>query len=108
MKLPPLTEKEFQDQVVELAQTLGWLVYHTYDSRKSVPGFPDLVMVRNGSLLFAELKSEKGKVTPEQREWLFELGGVSVIPDNRSSAAWTYEVRLWRPSDWDEIVEVLR
>ena len=90
-----MTEKQFQAQVVELAQTLGWLVYHTYDSRRSVPGFPDLVMVRNGVIHFAELKSEKGKLTPEQRLWLTELGRGRVV-------------YLWRPSDWDEIVEVLR
>ena len=48
--------------VVDLARTLGWRVYHTYDSRRSQPGFPDLVLVRE-RILFLELKSETGKLS---------------------------------------------
>ena len=47
-----MTEKQFMAQVVELAKLKGWLVYHTYDSRRSEPGFPDLCMVRKGTCLF--------------------------------------------------------
>ena len=39
-----VTEKAFQTAVVELAELCGWKVYHTYDSRRSAPGFPDLVL----------------------------------------------------------------
>jgi hypothetical protein len=55
------------------------------------PGFPDLVLARGGVVLHVELKSEKGKVRPEQSEWLAELGG-----------------EIWRPSDWPGIQERLR
>ena len=58
-----MTEKELQAAVVELAGYLKWRCYHTYDSRRSNAGFPDLTMVRYGRLIFAELKSEKGKAT---------------------------------------------
>jgi len=54
-------------------------------------GFPDLVLARKGEVVFAELKSAKGKVTAEQRSWLNALGGGY----------------LWRPADWSEIQEVL-
>ena len=37
-----LNEKKFQSQVVRIAKVFGWLCYHTYDSRRSEPGFPDL------------------------------------------------------------------
>jgi len=92
-----VTEKEFLQQVRELASLCGWLVYHTYDSRRSPEGFPDLVLVRGDKVIFAELKSEKGRVRPEQRMWLDALEKV-----RRSEAC------LWRPNDWDRIVEVLR
>ena len=38
-----MTEKQFQSHIVQYAKMRGWLVYHTHDSRRSEPGFPDLV-----------------------------------------------------------------
>ena len=43
-----MTEKKFQAAVLQIANMYGWLAYHTHDSRRSAPGFPDLVLVRNG------------------------------------------------------------
>ena len=70
-----MLEDDLQAAVIDLARMLGWLVYHTHDSRHSGKGFPDLVMChpRSGALLFAELKSVTGRVTPEQDEWLRAL-----------------------------------
>ena len=96
MQVPPMTEKEFLQQVRDLAKLCGWLVYHTYDSRRSPEGFPDLVLVRGNQIIFAELKSERGKARPEQRMWLDALEKVCNV-----------EVHLWRPGDWNEIVERL-
>ena len=67
------SEKRFQDAVVQLAQLSGCLVYHTYDSRRSTPGFPDLVILRDDLLIFAELKTEKGKLSKYQANWLDAL-----------------------------------
>lgn len=84
----PVTEKQLMQAVVELAQLLGYLTYHTYDSRRSNMGFPDLVLARPGRLVFAELKAERGKVSPAQTVWA------------RLLSAAPAEVFLWRPSDW--------
>jgi hypothetical protein len=47
-----LRESVFQDQIVGLARFYGWdRVYHTHDSRRSHPGFPDLVLVRGPELV---------------------------------------------------------
>jgi 5-methylcytosine-specific restriction endonuclease McrA len=92
-----LTEAEFQRQVVELAQLTGWWVYHTHDSRQSNAGFPDLVLIRHGRVVFAELKSRRGKVRPEQQHVLDLLGTVAAV-----------ETFLWRPADWDQVEAVLR
>ena len=91
-----ITEKQFESQVKGLAKTFGWLYYHTWRSFHSPAGFPDCVMVRGDRLVIAELKSEKGKVSEKQFEWLEALG--------RAKS----EVYLWRPSNFDEIVEILR
>lgn len=90
------TEKGFQQAVIELAQRLGYRHYHTYRSDRSVKGFPDLVLVKNGRLIFAELKSERGKNTVDQTEWLNDLKECAC------------EVYLWRPKDWPKIERLLR
>ena len=84
------SEKEFQSSVIEVAEALGWLVYHPHDSRRSAPGFPDLVMVheRHGQVLYRELKTEKGKASKDQERWLGVLAAVGS------------DAGLWRPSDW--------
>lgn len=96
--LGEITERAFQAEVLHLAGLFGWRVFHPYDSRRSQRGFPDLTLVRGDRLVFAELKSEGGRVRPEQVEWLDALGGVGGC----------VEAFLWRPSDLDAIAGVLR
>jgi hypothetical protein len=105
-----VTEADFQVAVIKLAQYLGYKVAHfrgvrvlraNGNIRYQTPvqadgkGFPDLVLTRPGRLIFAELKSEKGVLSPEQREWLeaVEAGGA--------------EAYTWRPGDWDDIQALL-
>ncbi len=65
--LADVLEKDWQTQVVQLAKTLGYLVYHTHDSRRSEAGFFDLVIVTwDTRLLFRELKTTKGKLSKAQ------------------------------------------
>lgn len=85
------TERKFQDVVLEAARAAGFtLVYHTHDSRRSQPGFPDLVLVspRAGRVLFRELKSTKGRVSPAQQKW-----GDGLIAAGADFA-------FWYPEDW--------
>ena len=41
-----MTEAQFQEAVVQLARLTGWLVYHTFDSRRSQAGYPDLTLLK--------------------------------------------------------------
>ena len=90
------TERQFHEAVVDLATVLGWRAYHTHNSRRSAPGWPDLCLVRGDRALFRELKAEKGRVTPAQAEWLAALSGAGL------------DAGVWRPSDWPVIEESLR
>lgn len=63
-------ERELMAQAIELLRAEGWLVYHTFDSRRSPAGFPDLVCIRGGRLLAIECKSTTGRATDAQLEWL--------------------------------------
>ena len=90
-----MKEKEFQSMVEDLAELRGWTFYHTSDRRSSNPGVPDLQMLRGERQVIAELKSQKGRITEIQKDWLekFKLVGA--------------EVFLWRPADIREIEETL-
>lgn len=81
-----MTEKQFLAAVVELAGYLGLLVYHTYDSRRSDPGFPDLVLAGDRGVIFAELKTEHGQLSPAQVAWKWKL------------LAGHCNWKLWRPA----------
>ena len=94
-----MPEESLQTAIVMLAKLTGWLVYHTFDSRRCTPGFPDLVMAKGGRILFVELKAEKGVTQPAQQEWLRVLGMNTGV-----------EVHVWRPAQWDDgtVESVLR
>jgi hypothetical protein len=51
------------------------------------------VMVRAGVVLHVELKSERGRLSPQQRAWIEEGGETFMV---------------WRPSQWPEIMDTLR
>jgi hypothetical protein len=95
--LPPLTEKQWMAQVVDLARTFRWETYHAFLSVHSPRGWPDLALVRPPRLILAELKSEAGKLTPAQARWLELLGACDGV-----------EVYTWRPSDLDAVAARLR
>lgn len=85
-----MSERQLQDQVIELAKRMGWMSFHDYDSRRSTPGFPDLVLVhpKQRRIVWRELKSETGTPTPEQKAWISTLLLVGE------------DVDIWRPRDW--------
>ena len=86
-----LSEKEFQAQITTLARLRRWDIYHTFFSVRSAPGFPDLTLCRPPRLLFVEVKTDMGKLTIEQDDWLARL---------RACGA---RALVWRPVDWPSI-----
>jgi hypothetical protein len=102
---PKLSERDFQRQVIEVAQLHGWLVAHFRPALTSKgwrtpveadgAGFPDLVLIQAGRLIVAELKAEGKSPSLPQLAWLeaFQRAGV--------------ETYIWRPSDFDAITETL-
>lgn len=102
---PRELERDFQGAVIEAARLSGWRVAHFRPARTrhgwrtpvaaDGAGFPDLLLVRGAQLVAAELKSARGKVTPEQADWLDALDGAGVA------------VYVWKPADWDEVVTTL-
>ena len=106
-----MTEREFQRQVTDLAELLGWTWCHWRPLRTSrgiwqVPvegplgkGWPDLTLVRerDRQLIFAELKRELERPTAEQ-----------VLVGQVLSALPGVAVHLWRPRDLRDPIETSR
>lgn len=96
-RLPPISEKDFMRQLLDLAGILGWSAYHPMLSKWSERGWPDLALCRPPRLVFAELKRENGRTSAHQDRWLEMLRACPGI-----------ETYLWRPSDLEAIAAVLR
>jgi len=82
-----MSENELEEHMRRILADLPsvrW--YHTHDSRRSPSGFPDLVAVGPGGVLFRELKREGKKPTVSQAAWLAALRGAG------------QDAEVWRPS----------
>ena len=90
-----LTEDAWQAIVISQAKARGWRVYHTFDSRRSTAGYPDLTLVRPPRVLFVELKTAAGRLTPAQLDWIGDLRHCHGV-----------EAHVWRPGD--SYLETLR
>ena len=89
------SEKFFMRKVISFAEDHRWRYFHVYDSRRCPEGFPDLILLRPGRIVLVELKSQKGKATVAQQDWLEAW---------RAAGAETY---VWRPTDMAEIERIL-
>jgi hypothetical protein len=106
-----ITERAFERQIIAYAELRGWRVFKDRATNmprsckvckapirtaRNAAGLPDLILVRRPRVVWAELKSERGKLSDEQRAWLMDL------------AACEQEVYIWRPSEWKDLERVLR
>ena len=102
-------EDDFLTWIIDLAHATKWRVAHfrggwSRDGKRFITpvqadgeGFPDLVLTRDSVTIYAETKSKRGRLTPEQKSWLEVL---ALNPGNRCF--------VWRPADRKEIEEVLK
>lgn len=99
---PGISEAQFQNRVIAAAKLHGWKVSHfrpalQRSGKWSTPvqghtGFPDLILARDGVVIHAELKTNKGRLNAAQREWAAAIGE---------------SYRLWRPRDWEDVLAEL-
>lgn len=129
-----LTEAAWQSQVFGLLRFYGWRFHHAPDNRPVVAaggragrqhvgdkGFPDVVATRHlagyrPELIFAELKTNKGRYGPGQLDWLIAL---EYVADTVAEVIYWREnqvervpapaiaVYTWRPRDRDQVEEIL-
>lgn len=82
-------ERDFMQSVISTARRYGWMVYHTFNSKRSEPGFPDCVFLGGGRCVVAELKDMRRDPTDAQVKWLdeFNRAGIEaylIRPDQES------------------------
>ncbi len=108
-KLPTESEAGFQRWVINTAHIFGWKVAHFRPAmnqrgkwmtpvQADGAGFPDLTMA-NAQLrrvIFVELKTETGKLTSAQEDWISHLAQAG------------QDVYVWRPSMRDDIERILK
>jgi hypothetical protein len=101
-----MSESDYQQTIIEYAQLRGWRVAHVRNVRiqrangtyyyespvQGDQGLPDLILGRNGEVIFIEVKSDTGKLSDDQKKWIDALAG---------------RVYLARPSNWDIIKIIL-
>ncbi len=92
-----MKEKEWQKRVEGVLKAHNWLCYHTLRSKGSTPGYPDICAVKGKRLLFCELKTEKGRLSAAQNEWMDALARVPCA-----------ECYILRPSDFDKLLEIVK
>lgn len=110
-----MSEDELFENVRDYCKAGGWWMYHTHDSRKSTPGWPDVVALRAGTLLIAELKRQREQPTPPQTLVIGLLRDVvDSVRGNALRSGHTagtedlpVQVYVWRPSDLPDIQRIL-
>ena len=78
-----MPEKGWQQEVIAYAHDHGWRVAHFRPARtargwrtpmQGDPGFPDLVLARDGAVLLIELKKWGEHPSEEQLDWIMAAG----------------------------------
>lgn len=95
--VPAMLEDELQAQVMQICSLRGLLVHHCRAARlqsgrwatpiQGAAGFPDLVIAGRRGVLYRELKTATGRVSPGQANW-----------HNRLLVAGA-DIGVWRPVD---------
>ena len=99
---------ELQRAIIEMAKLLGWRIMHyaagedadrLANADRGPSRLPRPGAARPPRLIFAELKSKRGRVDFDQATWLNGLNEVKGV-----------EQYCWRPADWElgTVEEVLR
>ena len=103
-RIPDASEAMFQKDVIRLANMYEWLVHHVRPGRygefyktDGLPGMPDLVLIslRNRGVIFAELKTARGRLNENQL-----IVGKALMQNGA-------EYYVWRPGDMQDIADRL-
>ena len=82
-------ESRLQEHVRSLFVATHWKYYHVWHAKNSPSGYPDVIAVKDGRIIWAELKRQNKEPTEDQKDWLLALAQIPRA-----------EVYVWKPYDW--------
>lgn len=77
-----ITETDIRRQIQDYLRIRGWFVFYILQGLGAYKGIPDLIAVKNGRVLFIELKTPRGRQSEYQRKFQADLeaaGGEYVL-----------------------------
>ena len=92
---PHLTEAAYQRRITDYCNLRGLRWHHETDSRRTRPGYPDLTVCGPGGVVWLEVKTDTGRIRPEQRDWLNALTAAG------------HDALIVRPRHWDDVRSLL-
>lgn len=81
-RIPAQSEAEITRVIRHTLKTLGVWHYKVHQGLGSTPGIPDIIGIWNGHLLAIEVKTAKGKLSPQQEVKIREInqnGGLAFV-----------------------------
>ncbi|WP_461367302.1 VRR-NUC domain-containing protein [Candidatus Darwinibacter acetoxidans] len=75
-------ESDIQRAIRDYLRLMGWFVWHNLQSLGSYRGLADLTAVKDGTVLFIEVKTSRGRLTQHQerfKDHLTRAGGHYVV-----------------------------
>ena len=116
-----VSERDFSKSVEDLLKFYGWQFVHfrparvmrhgkeTYETAYTGnKGFPDYFCTKPPRILIFELKSETGKLSQEQKDWIDLLKSCQQPNMNLYKTCDFPEVYVWRPDEIENIAKILQ
>ena len=69
----PLRESEIRRQIQDYLRLRGWFCFYILQGLGSYRGAPDLIAVKNGRVIFIELKTSRGRQSEHQKKFQADL-----------------------------------
>ena len=68
-----VTETDIRRQIQDYLRIRGWFVFYILQGLGAYKGIPDLIAVKNGRVLFIELKTPRGRQSDHQKKFQADL-----------------------------------
>lgn len=72
-KVPKILEKTVKEGVRNFLRFEGWYVINCFQGLGCFPGLSDLICIKNGIVMFVEIKTATGKLSEHQIKFEYEI-----------------------------------
>jgi len=93
-----VTEKAIMQQIKYALSVYGWFVFRVPPSVYGQKGLCDLIAIKNGMVVFIEVKAENGRQSDEQKVFEAKInsaGGIYILARSIDDVEWLFRLD-WR------------